>query len=411
MLEVQGQIRAITQLQRAIAAGRLGHTWIFAGPLGVGKFTLAVALAKAMLCDRPQQATNQNGAAPLLPTLPPDFHLRQACGTCDSCRAVEARSHPDLHIITKELIRYHDKSGKSKGTTLSIDVIRGEITGNSDEQVEAKIYKKSFRGRGKWFIIDEADLMQLPAQNSLLKTLEEPPPESYLVMITTSPQELLPTIRSRSQIVLFNELPAQVLVESLIGCGLTNDDAQLMARLAHGSLGRALGWAKDIGTITEKNAAASARKTARSDDDDDPRFTPDGILGWTRQLCETLDGLVAQRTGGTQAAEIIIQLAGEYAELALIRDPLTSKDRAVRDGIILLLGIVADYFSDRLRRFLGTPHAIHLPSAAGGLDADTVADLLAASRAAEAQVDMNVHTGILLAATCTRWEEILRNAK
>ena len=73
---------------------------------------------------------------------------------------------------------------------------RGEITGDPAENKEAKIYKRSFRGKGKFFLIDEADLMEAPAQNALLKTLEEPPLESYLVLITTSPQELLQTTRA-----------------------------------------------------------------------------------------------------------------------------------------------------------------------------------------------------------------------
>ncbi len=225
MLNVQGQPRAIALLQRAIRTARLAHTWIFAGPPGVGKGLLAVELARTMLCDAPQ--TRPNGRA--VPPLPADFMLRLPCGVCESCRAVAMDSHPDLHVITKELIRYHDKTGKSKGTTLGIDVIRGEITGDTDTGKEAKIYKRSFRGRGKWFIIDDADLMEGPAQNCLLKTLEEPPPESYLVMITASPQDLLPTIRSRSQIVLFNALPEDVVREHLrggsAGPGCRVDDA------------------------------------------------------------------------------------------------------------------------------------------------------------------------------------------
>ncbi len=200
-----------------------------------------------------------------------------------------------MHIITKELIRYHDASGKSKGTNLSIHVIRGEITGDPAENKEAKIAKRAFRGRGKFFIIDEADLMDGGAQNALLKSLEEPPSQTYMILITASPQDLLSTLRSRSQLVTFGELPAAVIVEALSATTLSAADAALMARLARGSLGRALRWTDDLRVIEEKNAAAAARaekKAAKADADDEEgeetpdKFTAGGILGWTLRVGE-----------------------------------------------------------------------------------------------------------------------------
>ncbi len=410
MLNVLGQSRSLAQLQRSLRASRLAHTWLFAGPLGVGKFKLAIELARLQLCDSP--ITRPNAGA--LPQLPPDFLLRLACTTCESCRAIDADSHPDVHIITKELIRYHDKTGKSKGTTLGIDVIRGEITGDPAQQKEAKIAKRSFRGRGKFFIIDEADLMEAPAQNALLKTLEEPPPDSYIILITASPQELLATIRSRSQIVTLSELPDEILLHALIGTGMDNDDAHLMARLARGSLGRALRWANDIRVIDEKNAAAAARK-AKSDDADsdspvDSKFTPGGILSWSRELGSTLDQLVAGRLSASDLAALLSKFAAEYAGLALLRDRLTSEDRAKRDGIALLLCMCADWFSDRLRHALGTPHPTPLPGISGALDYGLVPRLIATARAAEAQIDMNVNDKILLAATTIQWEHLLQES-
>jgi DNA polymerase III delta prime subunit len=94
---------------------------MFAGPAGTGKFTLAVQLAKTILCDHPLKEKN----AGRIPHLEKEFPLTLPCGTCDSCKALNAGNHPDFHIITKELIRYHDSAGKSKGTNLSIHVIRG----------------------------------------------------------------------------------------------------------------------------------------------------------------------------------------------------------------------------------------------------------------------------------------------
>jgi DNA polymerase-3 subunit delta' len=409
MLNVQAQSRAISQLQRALHAGRLASTWIFAGPLGVGKFKLAVELAKTVLCDHPQQRANGETIA----QLPADFPLTVPCEVCESCRAIASSNHPDLHVITKELIRYHDKTGKSKGTTLSIDVIRGEIIGDSSENKEAKIYKRSFRGKGKFFIIDEADLMEAPAQNALLKTLEEPPNESYLILITTSPGELLSTIRSRSQLVTFNELPDEVIVPALIGAGVEGEDAALLARLARGSLGRALLWANDIQLIDQKNAAAaerSAKKGAAADGDDEEgtnKFTPGGILAWSRELGGALDQLVAGRAGASEVAGLISRFVGEFSELHLLHDKLASADRAKRDGIALMMAIAAEWFADRLRHGLGTPHPTPLPGITGALDYAMVPQLIASARSAEAEIDMNANDKILLAATTTRWEQLL----
>jgi DNA polymerase-3 subunit delta' len=415
MLDIQGHSRAIAQLQRSLAAGRLASTWLFAGPEGVGKFTAAVGLAKTVMCDMPRQEENRGRVK----ELPREFMLTVPCGACESCRAMDAGSHPDLHIITKQLIRYHDTSGKSKGTTLSIHVIRGEITGDPAENKEAKIAKRSFRGRGKFFIIDQADLMDWQAQNTLLKTLEEPPPQTYLVLVTTSPGELLSTIRSRSQIVEFGPLPEGVVAEALAGgggAGLSKEDARLMARLARGSLGRAMRWAQDIQAGADKNAAAAERaekKKAREgasgeEEEATDKFTPGGILAWTSELAARLDALVAGTGGASEVAAAMAAYAAEYSALQLQRDKLASADRFKRDGIQLLMAIAGEWFADRLRQGLGTPHGTVLPGVTGALDFALVPQLIASAREAEMQIDMNANEKILLAATTTRWEELLR---
>jgi DNA polymerase III subunit delta' len=431
MLTVQGQPRALAQVQRSLRAGRLASTWMFAGPAGTGKFTLAVQLAKTILCDHPVKEKN----AGRIPHLEKDFPLTLSCGTCDSCKAADSLNHPDLHIITKELIRYHDAGGKSKGTNLSIHVIRGEITGDPAENKEAKIAKRSFRGKGKVFIIDEADLMEPPAQNALLKTLEEPPPGTYLIMITASPQELLSTIRSRSQLVEFGPLPDAVITAALVKPwqtpgkneegdpvtltipGLPTEDAALLARLARGSLGRALRWRQDVQVIERENAKSAARaekKKAKAGGDDDgddeltDKFTPGGILAWTRELSAQLDALAAGRAAASDVAIAISKFAAEYAALHLQRDKLASADRAKRDGIALFMAIAAEWFADRLRHALGTPYPAPLPAESGGLDHGIIPRLIATARAAEHDIDWNANDKILLTATTTRWEELLR---
>jgi DNA polymerase III subunit delta' len=101
--EILSQDRAIGALKRAYEADHLPHGLIFAGPAGVGKATTAAAVGALVLCESPRQTS--------------------ACGQCESCRVFAAGNHPDYHVITKELIRYHDKTGRSKGVDLSINVI------------------------------------------------------------------------------------------------------------------------------------------------------------------------------------------------------------------------------------------------------------------------------------------------
>src|SRR5690242_5859505 len=106
--DIFGQDAAIEFLQQAYRADRLPHGLIFAGPVGVGKATTARALGQLFLCEKPK-----SNAMP--------------CGKCDSCRVFEAGNHPDYHVITKELIRVHDRAGTSKAVDLSINVIRPEL--------------------------------------------------------------------------------------------------------------------------------------------------------------------------------------------------------------------------------------------------------------------------------------------
>ena len=306
MLNIQGQDRAITHLQRVLASGRLASTWIFFGPAGVGKFSTALALARTNLCENPQYRPNRAASQKSVAGLPDDFQLMLSCGHCESCKAVEFRTHPDLHVVSRNLIRYHDRGGKSKGTTLSIQVIRGEITGDDspEHRVEPELYHRPVRrGRGKWFIIDEADLMELPG-NGLLKALEEPPPQSFIVMITGSPSRLLSTIRSRSQIVEFHPLPAAILATQLRG-GVNEAQARCL-RLTEGSLGYALSWLQV--------PTGSKRNDDDQTDDAKSGSSEPAMFQWTGQLSTAMDNLLLGRSGGMNVAQTIQSFAEQYAK-------------------------------------------------------------------------------------------------
>src|SRR5579862_9780989 len=161
--DIFGQDAAIEWLTQTYLADRLPHAMIFSGPVGVGKATTAAALGKLFLCEKPKKD--------------------EPCGVCESCRIFDGGNHPDFHIITRELIRYYDKTGTSKAIDLSIKVIRPELI--------EKAGRKPVMGRGKVFVIEQAELMNAAAQNAMLKTLEEPMGRALIILLTDQPNSLL----------------------------------------------------------------------------------------------------------------------------------------------------------------------------------------------------------------------------
>ena len=194
--------------------GRLASTYLFVGPAGIGKRRFALALAKAMLC--------QNA----------DDVALEPCGQCESCRLFDAGSHPDLDLVGLP----KDKS------TLPLDLFLGDKEHRNQDGMCHRIALRPFLGGRKVAIIDDADRFSPESANCLLKTLEEPPPRSLLILIGTSPSKQLPTIRSRSQIVQFQPLAAETVAQILLA-GDTVTDHEYAVRLAsygEGSVQRAL---------------------------------------------------------------------------------------------------------------------------------------------------------------------------
>lgn len=282
--DIFGQDAAIDLIRRAYAAGRLPHGVIFAGPAGVGKATTARALAGLFLCQSPK------GDA--------------ACGKCESCRVFDAGNHPDYHLITRELIRYHDKTGKSKGVDLSINVIRPELIDPAG--------LKAAMGRGKVFVVEQAELMSTAAQHSMLKTLEEPAGRTLIVLLTDQPRALLPTILSRCQLVRFAALPEDLVRRELEKRGTDRKLAAEAARLTSGSLGVALRWIEDgvVAAAAELTGKLDVLATGKPADD---------LAGWLKKAADA------------------------YAEKQLERDKLASKDALTREGVALYLRVGAEH--------------------------------------------------------------------
>ncbi len=194
-----GHDRPVSILKRALANNRLAHAYLFSGAPGVGKKLTAFALAAAVNCTQP---------------------AGDACGSCPSCRKTAAGGHPDLHLLASE------------GEEIKIDQIR---------QLQADLSLRPFEGAKKILIIDGADAMNTASANAFLKTLEEPPGDALIILITAMPHRLLPTIRSRCQEIRFMPLSRRTLAQALqTRRGLSETDAWFVAALAQGSMGRGL---------------------------------------------------------------------------------------------------------------------------------------------------------------------------
>jgi DNA polymerase III delta' subunit len=204
---------------------RPAHAYIFAGLEGVGKYRTAREWARLLLCRNPQTKQGQSGP------------FADSCGSCESCTLLEADSHPDYAHVYKELLEY-TKDGKGKKTPidLPIDVIREFLI----EQVAIR----PASSRRKVFVLSEAEKLNVNSQNALLKVLEEPPPYCTIILLCTRLEQLLPTTKSRCQIIRFGPVDDDRIVSQLTAMGLGPKEAAFFARLAQGSLGLACQWAR-----------------------------------------------------------------------------------------------------------------------------------------------------------------------
>ncbi|HZZ28101.1 MAG TPA: DNA polymerase III subunit [Pirellulales bacterium] len=213
-LQLEGHDDVVAHFRAALAQERLASTFLFVGPEGIGKRSFAMRLAQALLCETR------------------DERLLDPCGHCPACVQVLAGTNPDFLFVSRP-------PGKS---FIPLGLLKGdEPDWPVHNSLLFNLALRPFRGRRKVAVIDDADYLNQEGANCLLKTLEEPPPHSVLILISTSADRQLPTIRSRAQLIRFQPLPESLVARLLVERGVATDadQARHLAAFSGGSLSRA----------------------------------------------------------------------------------------------------------------------------------------------------------------------------
>ena len=207
--DILGQEGCLTVLRRSLAKGKTAHAYLFEGIEGCGKKKTAIAFIEALFCGQ-----------------------NEGCGHCSSCRRIALLQHPDLHLVEPD------------GTFIKIDQIR---------ELQKELSFRPYEAPRKACIIDGVDKLNPAAGNALLKTLEEPPGNALIILVTAHVGAVLPTILSRCQRLLFPALPQTAVEEFLLGRNCVPETARIAASLAGGSLKKALDISADEALADRKS--------------------------------------------------------------------------------------------------------------------------------------------------------------
>jgi DNA polymerase-3 subunit delta' len=223
-----GHQAAVDLLQRSIATSQIGHAYIFFGPEGIGRRTLAQTFARALICQSPLD--------------------ERPCGVCSACRRAARGIHPDVTTISLEQQAAAD-SRESKNTRISIDTIR---------ELRSNLSLRPLESDWRVAILEDVDFFSLPAYDALLKTLEEPPPFVVLLLIATEIDAVPETIRSRCRHVTLEPLSRAEVTEALLARGVDATKAAMLAGITRGRIGQALALAEDQAALSARRESVEA---------------------------------------------------------------------------------------------------------------------------------------------------------
>jgi DNA polymerase III subunit delta' len=229
--KIVGNERVKEVLKRILAAGRLPGALLFVGEEGIGKKLFALEVARALNCRTP----TADGP----------------CGTCSACKRIPRINYPETALTHDDWKQILWTDHPDVGIVVPP---RRDLYVDQMRQIELEANYRPFEGKARVFLIDEAEKLNRSSTNALLKILEEPPPTSHIILITSRPALLLETIRSRCQMIRFSPLTPAEIEQYLLQNKLADrNSASLLARVANGSIGRALSG--DLETFKDQRSA------------------------------------------------------------------------------------------------------------------------------------------------------------
>lgn len=322
---IRDQDEALAILRSAVREDRVAQAYLFHGPRGVGKTRSALGVAQALECVSPG----------------PDG----ACGACLPCRKVAGLAHPDVRLVfpmTREEEKDLDETSRrlddyAANRYALLDFARNASIGiGRIRELKGEAAKSLAEGRRRVFILCDAGRMLEEAAQSALKLIEEPPPDTHLILVAEEPAALLPTIVSRCQHVRFRPLRRGPIEEILAAMGESSStEARLASSLANGSLGRAIALieegsivkirdeavdlldpVRDAGAVQERVRQWAGRLNANSS-----RRMAEILLAWCHDLTAVKFGLPPDALSNPDRVEDLVRQAGAL-DLPAIREKI-----------------------------------------------------------------------------------------
>lgn len=230
---VWGHDHAVRELQSAIRRG-VRHAYILSGYHHVGKASLAMEFARALLCATPPE-----------PGIP--------CGECRSCRLIARGSHPDVTLYDLDRQQQTgDKASTGKNLSLTIQTVR---------EISSNVSLRPMEANHRVIVVDDVETMQETAQEAFLKTLEEPPPYAVILLLTTDAEMLLETIRSRAATIQLQTVPSATILTMLEASGIEPEKARTVAAASVGRPGWAVRALEDDKLFTEQVEVRSSAES------------------------------------------------------------------------------------------------------------------------------------------------------